>query len=296
MISRLLVLLSFVFLNLNVHGQKFTDLDIKKLADQVNLRVVGVNVGNGIKAKGCRSVGRTLIYQFDVEDYWEAPVNLKDEVISNLRKSGAAKTYYLQNIDVNFFYYNRNTLIKKVFVNSNELSPFSAGLGEYISIKGHSKSKFVDLKLKVPKGWDVKEGDRPNVVKKFTYGSNSYLILIKDNVTFFSRRQVKEALLEEGLIENTVNEFCELFEEPKVIDKTIVTVDRYPTVYFKIKGKMEHIGLKFSVIMKCWVVFYEDKIIYLQAMGTDNSDFIGLDNLYAMITNSVIFPEQYESK
>ena len=59
---------------------------------------------------------------------------------------------------------------------------------------------------------------------------------------------------------------------------------------------MEHIGFKFSVIMKCWVVFYEDKIIYLQAMGTDNSDFIGLGNLYAMITNSVIFPEQYESK
>ncbi len=56
---------------------------------------------------------------------------------------------------------------------------------------------------------------------------------------------------------------------------------------------MERSGLTFPVIMKCWVVFYEDKIIFLQAMGIDNPEFRALEQLYFLITNSVIFPEQY---
>ena len=45
--------------------------------------------------------------------------------------------------------------------------------------------------------------------------------------------------------------------------------------------------------MKFWVIFYEDKVISLQGGGADNGEFRLLENLYNSITNSVIFPEQY---
>jgi hypothetical protein len=274
-------------------GQPFSETDINKLAVQVNRQIKGVDIGNGIRAKGCLSLGRTLIYQYEVLDYWEAPNNIKEEIISNLKTTGAAKTYFLQNIDVDFYYYKGNSLAKKVSVKSNEFSTFNYTLGDYISIKDHAKSKEVNLKLKVPVGWEVKEGDRPNIVKKFTNDGNTYLILIKDNVTFFSRKQVKEAFQEDNFVKEFVQEASSFLKSPQVIDQSVVTIDTYPSIQFKVKGKMERSGLTFPVIMKCWVVFYEDKIIFLQAMGIDNPEFRALEQLYFLITNSVIFPEQY---
>lgn len=281
------------FFSSPVFSQTFSETDINKLAVQVNRQIKGVDIGNGIKAKGCLSLGRTLIYQYEVPDYWEAPSNIKEEIISNLKTAGAAKTYFLQNIDVDFYYYKGNSLAKKVSVKSTEFSTFNFQLGEYISIKDHPKAKEVNLKIKVPIGWEVKEGDRPNIVKKFVNEGNTYLILIKDNVTFFSRKQMRESLQEDNFVKEFVQEASSFLKSPQVIDQSVVTIDTYPAVQFKVKGKMELQGLTFPVIMKCWVVFYEDKIIFLQAMGIDNPEFRALEQLYALITNSVIFPEQY---
>ncbi|MDO9154513.1 MAG: hypothetical protein Q7U47_12570 [Paludibacter sp.] len=290
---RISLFLTFCFFSLHLFSQTFSETDIKELAVQVNRQIKGVNIGNGIKAKGCLSLGRTLIYQYDVPDYWEAPYNIKEEIISNLKTAGAAKTYFLQNIDVDFYYYKGNSLAKKVSVKSTEFSTFNFQLGEYISIKDHPKAKEVNLKIKVPIGWEVKEGDRPNIVKKFVNDGNTYLISIKDNVTFFSRKQIRESLQEDNFVKEFVQEASSFLKTPQVIDQSVVTIDTYPAVQFKVKGKMERSGLTFPVIMKCWVVFYEDKIIFLQAMGIDNPEFRALEQLYSLITNSVIFPEQY---
>lgn len=290
---RITIYILIYFFSSSAFSQTFSETDINKLAVQVNRQIKGVDIGNGIKAKGCLSLGRTLIYQYEVPDYWEAPSNIKEEIISNIKTAGAAKTYFLQNIDVDFYYYKGNSLAKKVSVKSTEFSTFNFQLGEYISIKDHPKAKEVNLKIKVPIGWEVKEGDRPNIVKKFVNEGNTYLILIKDNVTFFSRKQMRESLLEDNFVKEFVQEAISFLKSPQVINQSVVTIDTYPAVQFKVKGKMERSGLTFPVMIKCWVVFYEDKIIFLQSMGIDNPEFRALEQLYLLITNSVIFPEQY---
>lgn len=289
-------IVAFIILSLfalPIFGQSFSESDIKELANQVNEQIKGVDIGNGITAKGCLALGRTLIYQYDVPDYWEAPSNIKEELISNLKTAGAAKNYFLYDIDVDFYYYKGNSLIKKVSVKSNEFSTYNFELGEYLSIKDHIKSKDVNLKLKVPQGWEVKEGDRPNIVKKFTKDGNTYLILIKDNMTFFSRSESKELLSDESFVNEFVEESSSYMKNSDVIDKSVVTIDTYPSVTFKVRGKMERSGITIPMIMRCWVVFYEDKIVFLQSMGIDNAEFKALEQLYFLITNSVIFPDQY---
>lgn len=235
-------IVAFIILSLfalPIFGQSFSESDIKELANQVNEQIKGVDIGNGITAKGCLALGRTLIYQYDVPDYWEAPSNIKEELISNLKTAGAAKNYFLYDIDVDFYYYKGNSLIKKVSVKSNEFSTYNFELGEYLSIKDHIKSKDVNLKLKVPQGWEVKEGDRPNIVKKFTKDGNTYLILIKDNMTFFSRSESKELLSDESFVNEFVEESSSYMKNSDVIDKSVVTIDTYPSVTFKVRGKME---------------------------------------------------------
>lgn len=274
-------------------SQSLSDTDIRKLANQINDQVKNVDLGNGVTARGCLSSGRTLIYQYDVPDNWQAPENIKEEVISNLKATEAAKTYFLQSINVDFFYYKSNSLVKKVSVKANEFSTYNYKLGNYLSIKDHPKSKGVNLKLKVPKDWEINEGDRPNIVKKFEKDGNTYLILIKENMTFFSRKEIKEIFQDNNSLLEFVQESSSIMNEPKILEQSLVTIDTYPTIQFKVKGTMERSGLRLPTIMRCWGIFYEDKIIFLQSFGFTNAEFTALEQLYFLITNSVIFPEQY---
>lgn len=274
-------------------GQTFSESDIKKMSEEINNQIKGVDFGNGVKGKGCYSFGRTLFYLYYVDESWQASENLKEILISNIKKAGTGNTYFLQNIDINYYYFKGDALAKKVSILSSQLSTTDIQLGELIKIKDHPKAKNVNLELKAPLGWEVKEGDRPNVVKKFVKDANTYLILIKENVTYFSKKQSKEMLKDKNVINELVSESCSFLINPTVLNQSVETVDNYPSVEFKVKGNIERTGKKISVIMKCWVVFYEDKIIILQSMGLDNLEYKSLDQLYSLITNSVVFPDQY---
>ncbi|MTI29765.1 hypothetical protein [Xanthovirga aplysinae] len=290
---RVILIFIITIFPLSLFSQSFSESDIKNLAEEVNQEIKGVNIGNGIRAKGCFALGRTLIYQYEVPEYWQAPKNLKAELISNLKTAGAAKTYFLYNINVNFYYFRSNSLIEKVSIKSNELSTFKFELGEYISLNKHPKAKEVNIKLKAPTGWEIKEGARPNIVKKFVKEGNTYLVLVKENMTFFSRNESKELLQDEDFTKEFIEGSSSFFTNPKILSQRIITLDTYPTLEFKVKGTMERTGLEMEMIMKSWVIFYEDKLIFLQSMGLDNAEFKVLEQLYFLITNSVIFPDQY---
>ena len=79
------IVLSFFFST--IVGQTFSESEIKKVANQVNEQISGLDFGNGIRGKGCLSVGRTLIYQYDVPSFWEPPLNIKKEVIANFKRT-----------------------------------------------------------------------------------------------------------------------------------------------------------------------------------------------------------------
>ncbi len=182
-----------------------------------------------------------------------------------------------------------NEVIAYINTNSTNISD----LGEYVSLFGHPKAKGVNIKLKVPNGWEIKEGDRPNVVKKFTKGGNSYIIIIKENSTFFSRNQIKRAIEKENLANEVVKEFSTILKNYRLLEKSEVTIDNYPSVQFKLSGNIERMGLIIPIIMRSWVVLYEDKIIYLQSTSFNNSEYLENEKLYTLITNSVVFPDQY---
>lgn len=291
--TSLIVLIQLLLITNALYSQTISENDIKELAVSINQKVKGTDVGNGITARGCIAVGRTLVYQYDVPENWEAPENAKEDLIDNFKTIGTAKTFFLQNVNVDFYYFKNNKIVKKVSINSNEFSTYNFKLGNYISIKDHQKAKDVNLKLKVPIGWEIKEADRPNIVKKFVKDNNSYMILIKDYMTFLSRKEAKEILSDQEFTNELINESSSFLKNPEIINQNIITVDSYPTLEFTVKGEAERLGYKFGMVMKFWFVFYEDKMVALQGGGLDNAEFKVLENLYTSITNSVVFPEQY---
>ena len=274
-------------------SQTMSEASIKKLAELVNDQTRGLDIGNGNTVRGCFAYGRTLVYQYDVNEYWSPPENLREIIIENAKEAGNAAVFFQNDINVDCYYYFGNKLLKKISTKSREFSDLNFYLGDYLSIKGHPKAKGVDLDIQPPVGWEIAEGDRPNIVKKFVYGNNTYLILIKDYVTFLSKNEIRELLEDKDYVNDLITESCSFLQNPKILNHNIVTIDRYPTLEFTMKGQMERVGIKMSLLSKFWVIYYEDKIIFLQGLGLDNMESRYLEALYNKITNSVIFPEQY---
>ena len=289
----LIVLIQLLFLTNTAYSQSISENEIKELAVSLTQKLKGTDVGNGVTVRACNAVGRTIIYQYDVPENWEAPENVKEDLIANFKTIGTAKFLFLQKVNVDFYYFKDNRIAKKVSINSNEFSTLNFKLGDYISIKDHPKAKDVNLKLKGPIGWEILETDRPNIVKKFVNGNNSYMILIKDNMTFLSRNEAKEMLSDKEFTDELINEAISYLKKPQILNQNIVTVDNYPTIEFTVKGEAERLGYKFGMVMKFWFIFYEDKMVSLQGGGLDNAEFKVLESLYTSITNSVVFPEQY---
>lgn len=274
-------------------SQELSENDIKQLAQKVNNELTGMDMGNGITVRGCYAFGRTLIYQYDVDDYWFPPENMKEDLISNLKETGSAEIYYNNDINVDFHYYSGNKLLKKISINSNEFSNLHFKLGDFISINGHPKAKGVNLKIQTPIDWEIEEGDRPNVVKKFVYGTNSYMIIIKDNFAFVSKNEAKEFFNDNEFLTELISEYSSVFNEYEILKQEIVTIDKYPALSLTLKGSMEGSGLNIEMIIKNWTILFEDKIVFLQCGGISRRDFNALEGLYNLLTNSVIFPEQY---
>jgi hypothetical protein len=184
-----------------------------------------------------------------------------------------------------------NNIEKTIYKNIN--FSLSTQIGEYLSIKDHPKAKGVNLKIQVPVGWEVKEGDRPNIVKKFVKGDNVYLIQIFDNVTFYSRKQSRESIQKESFVSDLIQKESSFLKNFEVLEQSIITIDTYPAIQYKVKGEIEQMGYKVPFIMKSWLILYEDKFIILQSMASNNLNFNENEQLYSLITNSVIFPEHY---
>jgi hypothetical protein len=285
--------LFFIILNIG-YGQNFSELEIKNLAIELNKSMINTVFDNGIIGRKCFSTGRTIVYTYDIPADWEFYDDLKQEVISNLKNEGDASFFSKYNIDVEYQYYKNNLLFENVTIKSSELIDEKTELDGYIDLNGHPKAKGVNLKLRTPKSWEVREGNRPNIVKKFVNGTNVFLILIKNNITFLSRRQSRDNLEDKTLFDEIIKDTFSFLEKYEIIKSSLVNIDTYNGFQVKVRGSMKKSEMRLQTIMIYWFLYYEDKIIVLQAMGFDEKEFKSFETTYQLIANSLIFPEQYK--
>lgn len=277
--------------------EKFEE-NLKQLAEKYNSELKGREM-NGVYFKFCKAQGNTLIWQYEVPSEWYQLENGKANIIANFKQNGSADLYFQKGINIEYQYFTDNKFRAKFHIKSEEFADTETNSGSFINIKGHHKSRGVDLKFKVPLNWIIEEGDRPHVVKKVMYEtnglSNTFLITITDNFMFVSRNEARELFANSETRDKLVIEFSnELFSNPKIHNHRLVSIDKYPVLEFTISGQKERAGINMSLKIRCWYIFYEDKIIVFQAASYDNGNFEKMEPYYTKIINSVIFPEQYE--
>jgi hypothetical protein len=158
----------------------------------------------------------------------------------------------------------------------------------------HPKAKGVNFSLKAPNGWECREADRPNIVKKFVWKTNIFLVIVKDGLSFISRNQAKKYLNDEDIKKELLQGSLDAYKNSKIYSSKVVSIDAYPSLEVVLDGDVERLGVTLKSYCKQWTIFYEDKIIIVQGVSYNKGDFLKYESIYNLMAATITFPDQYK--
>ena len=84
---------------LTINGQVLSDKDIKSYAEKLNQDNTGIVIDpkTGVKGRGVISIGRKIIFQYDVPDEWYPFDDIKQIVVKGILDNGKEKFALLQD-------------------------------------------------------------------------------------------------------------------------------------------------------------------------------------------------------
>lgn len=285
----------FLFINigvLSIKSQSMNGLKLAYLAEMLNKNVKGTEV-DGLIVRQVTSGVNNLIWEYDVPIDWFPHPDGKQLMLQEISTRAIAKTAISNKINLVYKYYKAGDIIRTIKISPDDLIQRSYTLTDYLSLEGHKKSKGVNIKFKPPSNWKIQEGDRPNIVKKFTDGESVFLIQIREGTTFVSKSQAKELLSE-----TSDNDFLEgldqIMSNIEIIESKIVTIDNYSARFLRFAGEFERAGFKAKSHWNYWLFYYEDVFITFQGNYVSAQRDQRLETLFDQIINSVILLDQYD--
>jgi len=172
----------------------------------------------------------------------------------------------------------------------------SLELGEYVDLNGHPKMKDINFRIKPPRGWAIKEGDGPNVVKRFEGPDLFFLVQTKKQATFATRSAYRETYSDEATLRNFVAASMKGLRcgsGSELMDYGLETVALHPAVKINYKCNKEKAGVEMTMFGSNWIILYEDKMVSLTGMAFSEIDFLNAQNTFLMMVISASFPEQF---
>jgi|TARA_B110000971_G_C20011536_1_gene501785 hypothetical protein len=280
----------FLFLtsSLTGFGQTLSMSDIKVISEEIDTQIKGVvlDPSTGLKGRGVISLGRKLIYQYDVPEDWYPYDDIRQELVKNVIESGINKFYVQGEVDLSYYYFKNNRIIKSVNIDWRELR---FKLGDYLELTEHPKSNGLEYKIQKPLGWEIKEGNGPHIVKTFISDKKVYSIYVNETGQFLTKKDVKDFFENETDRNQFINEFGKNggynFKNNKV-----VTIENYPFIYVNGTIKQERMGVEVNCKVHLWMSYIEDQFVYFMGSSYSDDDYF---TEFFKITNSIKLLNQY---
>ena len=281
-----------LFIQLVSYGQTTSPEQIKELAEKMNEELPYTMPGTNVTLQNVSAMGRTFIYTYQVPEDWIPFEDIKTQLLNTLSLD-LKKLYSKEQINLMYNYFRDGGLVKGVRISYRDFNlPKLNSLGDYISYKSHPKAKGVNIKIKDPLGFKKLEGDRPNIVAKYNNKDENlvYTVLINELPLFFSRNEIKEYVFNENS-DLLANEFVKEFEG-ELISSRYTEIDNYSAIEFVYDLEKDILNQKISMRSVAWYIYYEDRIIVVSG-GTTKANFEKYKYIFLLITNSILFEEQY---
>lgn len=190
------------------------------------------------------------------------------------------------------------TLLTYQFMERPE-EEFTRGYTKVFRTKGHPKAKGVDLQIRHPISWRPREGERPNIIQKFTSengrGLEMVMLMVKDIGYTPSKQEINTLFSEHGLKEM-------LPDGAKLISAKPIVLDNHKggMIIFEQTGQRLDITLTMRSLQ--FVTIRGSKMIFVQCMVTAlpgkeaelKKRYSRFEPLFRAIANSFVIQEQYK--
>lgn len=132
-------------------------------------------------------------------------------------------------------------------------------LGSKFDTRNHPKAKGVWATVRYPTGWTVKEGERPNIVQKFTGEYSGMFVVLALQILDAGGPVEKECSA------MSTNDFAEAFSDKPNgqvaynVKKT--SHEEKPAFIYDIQSKLERAGISFTTSNRVMTVCYKKTLI-----------------------------------
>jgi len=180
----------------------------------------------------------------------------------------------------------------------NDIKLFTQGKRVTYSTKNNPKAKGLEISLEYPISWKAEEGQRPNIVQKFTGFDDlknpvQILLLIKDIPINEKIPQNKREIL--NTIKDIVNTSGGSYIESG--STKIENEDAYWVIFNQITERA-NLRLRAKILM--YIFFYNNKYIHFQCIiggitsdSTIDKRFKDYIPVFQLIMNSIIFTDKW---
>ena len=177
-----------------------------------------------------------------------------------------------------------------------------SGFATTFKTKGHVKSKNTDWQIKVPKSWKAEEGDRPNIIQKFTsdygVGNQSIMLLVRE-ISLPKGYRISKEELDELYTEKQIKDMIP--EEGKFISFTKMTFDNNIGAMLEFEQIVDRLDFYIKMRAVQFMFVKDDKWYFLQCyVGSDKVDSdLSLEMkkylpLFKLVANTIVVNDQYK--
>lgn len=177
--------------------------------------------------------------------------------------------------------------------------------------KGHKKSKGIDFSVKLPVSWQAQEGDRPNIIQKFTNyngsGLSVFSLMVQEappETKMISIELLKEVFSDD----NDKRELSTLILDKldkgsKYISSKLFILENHPGVRVCFETNQDRAGYAITMEGCGYIVFYNQKMIFLHGATTkyidsqpmNDSGIKKYEKLFDLIANSLVINDLYKN-
>ena len=309
MITMKKIIFFLLFIPLVSFGQTKDAIEqgIKELQSMIPVNANGMTLVNAVNENDTDLV---YVYELQNENSLNIIKNLvnKGTLIKNMMSNNGSQFFITNNIVGVWRYYYNKELIKEIKINPSDynLTPsfYSSNedykLGDFVSFKDLPKSKGVNMQIRKPLGWDIYEGDRPNIVLKFVLSNKRAIFKIENNTRFISKNDAIEIFSDKDYLKRAKNSLKLTPDSNiKAYSSRITTIDSYPSLENNYEIELNYAGNDIINHILFYQIYYEDKIIQLlfteqlkEGVNEYEKDKFFVSKMKKMVS-SVIFPDQY---
>ena len=179
------------------------------------------------------------------------------------------------------------------------MEEFTLGYNRIFRTKNHPKAKDVDFQIRYPISWRPEEGERPNIIQKFTSengrGLEGFSLMVID-LPF----PITEQDLDDFFVESELKGM--VLEGGKFISAKPIVLDKHKGAMIICDYTAQRVDMTITMRTLMFLTIYEGKTIqilcFVSALpGAENElqeRFNRFEPLFKMIANTFIIQEQYK--